>query len=169
MTSVLPIIDGKWVRLRPLVQADLARRAVWTADEELTRLMGADPAEEPFVSMDDQLRRVREWFDDRSLHALALIAVDVGGVYIGDIDVHVEPGRPVAEISGFLGDRSSWGQGYGTEAMTLLLEWLRSVPAITTAQVQVANHNVRSQRFVEKLGFRQTNQTMTGKVYNRPL
>jgi RimJ/RimL family protein N-acetyltransferase len=148
-------LTGNLVHLRPLGQADLTRRAEWTADDELVLLMGADPTEQPFVSPEDEQRRTRDWFQDRQEFGDQLYAIEVNGRYIGDIDVEFFPEARKAEMSVFIGDRTQWGKGYGSESVRLVLEQLRSEPEFDRVEVGVPRGNDRALGFWQRLGFQQ--------------
>ncbi len=73
----------------------------------------------------------------------------IGNIKLGPI----HPMHRRADISLFIGDRSSWGQGFATEAITLVRDWgfqelnLRKL----RAGLYAANHG--SRRAFEKCGF----------------
>ena len=119
---MLTEIFGDKVRLRPLADADLATRARWTADDELAILMGVDIEKEPFISREDELQGNREWLARRRRTGDAVYAIEVEGRYIGDIDIVIVPQERKAELCLFIGDRSQWGKGYGTETVELVLD-----------------------------------------------
>ena len=146
---------GNLVHLRPLCKSDLCRRAEWTADDELVSLMGADPTEEPFVSPEDEEQRNVDWLQDRQKVGDHLYAIDVNGLYIGDIDVEFFPETNKAEMSVFIGDRSAWAKGYGAESVRLVLEELRSEPGVDHVEVDVAKGNDRALGFWKRLDFQQ--------------
>ena len=146
-------LTGALVRLRPLRESDLAKRAEWTADDELVSLMGADPAEAPFVSAEDEVQSNREWLRGRQRAGDQLYAIEVAGTYIGDIDVEFFRDDGKAEMTVFIGVRTSWGKGYGTESVQLVLEELRAQPGIDRVEVDVPKGNERSLGFWQKLGF----------------
>lgn len=146
-------IVGQKVRLRFLRQADLEQRAVWTADDELAVLMGVDIEAEPFVSQEEEVKGNHAWFAGRQRAGAVLYAIEVDGRTIGDIDITIDSAEHRAELSVFIGDRSQWGKGYGTEAVELVLDALRVSEGVRTVVIGVPHANTRSHRLWRKLGF----------------
>lgn len=144
---------GRLVHLRPLSEADMRQRAVWTADAELLVLMGADPAEEPFVSPENERQRNIAWLRNRQQAGDQLYAIEADGRYIGDIDVVFLTDDHKAELTVFLGDRSAWSMGYGTDSVSLVLEELCAEPGVDCVDVDVPTGNDRGLGFWQKLGF----------------
>ena len=160
-------VTGDLVHLRPLGKADLRRRAEWTADDELLSLMGADPTEEPFVSPEDEQRRNVDWLRNRHKAGDQLCAIEVSGRYIGDIDVEFFPEAHKAEMTVFIGDRTEWGKGYGTESVRLVLEELHSEPGVDYVDVDAAKGNDRALGFWKRLGFQQYRTDDDGRRWFR--
>ena len=146
-------MSGEAVCLRPLSERDLPRRAQWTSDAGLIAFMGADLNEEPPGSPDEQLASGLEWMRDRQRDGDALYAIEAAGEYIGDIDVHFVPRDRKAELTVFIGDRSQWGKGYGTESVRLVLDELASEPGVGRVEVDVPPGNDRGFAFWTRLGF----------------
>jgi RimJ/RimL family protein N-acetyltransferase len=146
-------LTGTLVHLRPLRRADMQTRTDWTADEELVSLMGADPTEEPLVSPEDEERRNVNWLQDRQKGGDQIYAIEANGHYIGDVDVEFFPKAHKAEITVFIGDRSAWGRGYGTESVRLVLGELDREPGVDRIEVDVPKGNDRALGFWNSLGF----------------
>lgn len=147
------IIQGQKVVLRPLQESDLPLRAQWTADRELCALMGGSLNETREPSAEQEIRSNREWLARRHSHGVMPYAVEVDGHYIGDIDFERSPTQRKAGLTVFLGDRSAWGKGYGTEAVERVIEELFTEAQIDVIEVDVAPHNTRALAFWQKLGF----------------
>jgi len=47
-----------------------------------------------------------------------------GNTHIGNINAYVDPVHRVADVGIMIGDKSCWGQGYGSEAWTAVIRWL---------------------------------------------
>lgn len=158
-------IAGQNVRLRPLTEADLRTRAEWTADEELAALMGVNLDDELLLPPSQQLGENRSWFAGRRQAGALLFAIEAEGRYIGDMDVTIQPRERKAELTLFIGDRSQWGKGYGTEAVGLVLGFLYSEKPVETVEVDVAPGNDRALRFWKKLGFEEFRTDAKGITY----
>ena len=72
---------------------------------------------------------------------------------IGWVQATVYLHREVADI-GYVFHPDSWGRGYGTEAVGALVEWLFTTYPLSAIEASVDTRNVRSQRLLERLGFR---------------
>ncbi len=159
-------IEGKRVQLRPLTREDLPTRACWTADDELAHMMGVDTAAEPFVSPEEELRGNHEWFAQRLRANALLYAIEVQGRYIGDIDLTIDPKAHEAVLSVFIGERSQWDKGYGTESLQLLLNSLASDGrARVVLATTVAKCNPRAHHFWQKLGFQPQEEAGKATTY----
>ena len=141
------------VILRPLRPADMARRAEWTSDRELARLMGADPTEDPALPAEQEEQRNIDWLHDRQAAGDQLYAIDIAGRYVGDIDVAFIQNECKAELQLCIGDRAARGEGYGTESVRRVLDALRAEPGIDRVEIDVPRDNDRALSFWRKLGF----------------
>jgi diamine N-acetyltransferase len=146
------MIYGERVRLRAIEQEDLPRFVAWLNDEEVTQgLMHYLP-----LSMADE----ESWYegmrqrpaDQRPL----MIEVRVGDEWtpVGDcgffnIDWRIRS----AEVGIFIGEKSLWNQGYGTDAMRLLLHHGFETLNLNRIMLDVYDTNPRAVRSYEKAGF----------------
>ena len=158
---------GQKVRLRPLCKADLPTRALWTADDELAALMGVNVEEEPFISPEHELQENVQWLCGREKAGATVYAIEARGHYIGDIDVTVTAKERKADLSLFIGDRSEWRKGYGSETVRLVLEDLVSRDIADMVEIEVALGNDGSFAFWNKLGFREYLRGENGKRWLR--
>jgi RimJ/RimL family protein N-acetyltransferase len=148
-------LRGQRVLLRPLCEDDLSRRAGWTADRELQLLMGSRVNDDGTLdrSHEEELDANRAWLAGRVKSGTTPYAVEVDGVYVGDIDYGIYPEQGKAELTVFLGDRSAWGKGYGTEAVNLIMDEIFRDDRIEFIEVDVVPGNERALAFWKKLGF----------------
>lgn len=177
------------VKLVPLMDEHLPQRSQWTADDELARLMGVDIEAEPVESLEAELENNRAWLVDRLMNGARVYAIAVDGRYIGDVDVSFVPLDRMAQFSLFIGDRASWGQGFGAETIERLLEMLFTWTPMTrlereaaglestpdepdlvrpeTVVVDVPAGNARALCFWKKRGFEEYNTDEAGTSYLR--
>jgi RimJ/RimL family protein N-acetyltransferase len=71
---------------------------------------------------------------------------------IGDVAVHMTWDLRSAEI-GYTLAKSAWGNGYATEAVLALVEWLFADPRLTRISGQLHPDNVASAMVLERAGF----------------
>jgi RimJ/RimL family protein N-acetyltransferase len=60
----------------------------------------------------------------------------------------------IGEAGIFIGNKSFWGKGYGTEALTLLLDYGFKALNLHNIQLKVYDYNKRGIRSYEKIGFK---------------
>jgi RimJ/RimL family protein N-acetyltransferase len=135
------------VQLMPLTPQDMTWLRRWDADEEVGRLMG---------------RRFQTAHDtERWWRTLRLDAGRVGfGIYVygrlvGDVELeHVDRRAGDAEVRICIGDRRFWGQGYGGEALRLLIAYAARELGLSRLYLRVAPDNERAVRCYLRTGFR---------------
>jgi len=94
--------------------------------------------------------------------------VTVGGTVIGDIGTHGpvdEAGR--VEI-GYGLAAPSRGQGYGSEAVAAVTEWLLSQPGVRQVRAHTLTDNAPSRRVLEKAAFAYIGLDQGEALYQRP-
>jgi diamine N-acetyltransferase len=142
---------GQRVYLRPLERDDLNTIRLWANDPEIRRLTGETA---PMSQADAQefLEKVqhdkdRVWF---------AVVVRENDRLIGEAGL-LRMFRPwrTTDLSLILGDKGAWNQGYGTEAILLLLDYAFGVLNFHRVAIGVVALNTRALRFYEKIGFRQ--------------
>lgn len=152
---------GDRVFLRPLVREDLRLIRRWSKDPEFRGLIGEiEPMSE--AEAEDFFQRVqtqadRLWFmvvrrsDDRPIGETGLL--------------RMFPAWRTTDLSLMLGERDAWGQGYGTEAIRLLLDHAFGVLKMHRVSLGVVGFNERALRFYEKVGFRREGVQRDGYCY----
>jgi RimJ/RimL family protein N-acetyltransferase len=85
------------------------------------------------------------------------IAIDADGLLVGEIGTYRPPTRTLPpswfEIGVGLFEEASRGQGFGTEALGLLVGWLFEEARATRVQAATSPENAAMRRVLEKLGF----------------
>jgi RimJ/RimL family protein N-acetyltransferase len=143
---------GKLVRLAAPNHdeyADLMSR--WSEDGELMRLLNAEPA------MIYQRSEVQKWIDkndgeDMVYFTIRTLAEDK---LIGSIELDgfsFDTGNCWLGI--YLGERDYWGQGYGTDAMRVLLHYAFTELGIRRVTLNVFEYNQRAIKSYQKAGFK---------------
>jgi len=146
--------DGLWVgqlvRLAASDPADAEIVARWSRDTEYHRL-GDDGWAYP-----QSVKQVREWLEhdrDRNFHfAIRALSDDR---LIGSIGLWIESwayGEAWAGIG--IGERDYWGNGYGTDAMRLILRFAFAELNLWRVTLGGYAYNPRALRSYEKAGFR---------------
>ena len=140
---------GERVYLRPLEKEDLSQIQEWVNDPEIRRLIG----EVRPTSRDE----AEAWYErvrsdpDRVWFVVALVENDQ---IIGEAGLlRMFPAWRTTDLSLILGDKEAWGQGYGTEAILLLLDYAFGYLNMHRVAVGVVGFNERALKFYEKIGF----------------
>jgi [ribosomal protein S5]-alanine N-acetyltransferase len=145
-----PFLIGAKVYLRPLGLEDAAALTTWLNDPEVTRhLLIYRPltrmAEEAF------LRKISESETDVGLG----IVVRETEQFLGGLGLHQFDFRNRhAQFGIFLGEKSAWGKGYGTEATRLMVRYAFATLNLNRVWLHVYEYNERALRVYEKVGFR---------------
>jgi RimJ/RimL family protein N-acetyltransferase len=152
------------LRLEP-VTAEMAR-AILAGDMSVLAAAGLAAAEGwPHEDTADGLGMVAKTGDSLSW----LVAAD--GAVIGDCGLHGGPDGPVddagrVEIGYGLAARSR-GQGYGSEVVAAITEWLIAQPEVRQVRACTLTDNMPSRRVLEKAGFGYTGTEDGEAVYER--
>jgi RimJ/RimL family protein N-acetyltransferase len=144
-------LKGLKVVLREKRESDAARDYVWRCDAELARYDAVLPlklsVQEFTLYYIEQLRNPKEgrrWFAIENLD----------GKHIGNCMYYdVDEGRKQAKIGIIIGDREYWGQGYGTEAVKLLVSYIFDETDLNRLHLDTLDWNIRAQRCFQKCGF----------------
>lgn len=142
-------IHGETVALRPIVPDDYPQLIKWSRDEELHRLMDGDyPA-----TWDECVMWHKRINSDR--HRQLFGIQRIGGGLIGDIELdHIAWRSGDAELRVRIGDKTLWGQGFGTEAVTLMLSYAFESLKLNRVYLRVFSFNERAIASYRKAGFK---------------
>lgn len=143
-------IEGKICRLRPFTAADITLKNKWNNDKEVSRYLGLHP---PYT-----LSSTRRWYNkiSRDPDSYLFIIETKSKKPIGYLKIECTPRgeKTFCELHILIGDRKSWGKGYGTDAVqaatTHSFLSLRAKKVIAHVRVE----NTASQGLFEKCGFK---------------
>lgn len=141
-------LSSKTVRLRPVRESDLPHFQRWLADEELRRWMGG-MEEQPTIEEEF------DWYVNRRQDPDSILWTieTADGVLLGSVELRLSPQNRRAEVGITILDRSHWGEGYGTEAMRLVLEYAFGELELNRVDLTTDAENARAIRSYEKCGF----------------
>jgi diamine N-acetyltransferase len=140
---------GHSVLLRPVEREDLALIRGWANDPEIRCLTGevrpmTEAAAEAFFQK-TQSEEDRIWF---------VVALKDSGRVIGECGLlRMFPAWRTTDLTIIVGDKQAWGQGYGTEAIQLLLDYAFGYLNFHRVAIGVVGFNEAALRFYEKIGF----------------
>ena len=142
---------GERLYLRPLEKEDMALIRRWANDPEIRQLTGeVTPMSQ--ASADEFLEKVRT---DRERVWFVVVLKD-GDRMIGEAGLLriFWPWR-ATDLSIIIGDKGAWGQGHGSEAIRLLLDYAFGYLNMHRVAIGVVGFNQRAIHFYEKVGFKQ--------------
>lgn len=143
-------LKGERLRLREFGPADLVQTRKWVADPQIARwILPAWPLLP--ASWEEWLRRVYTSPDSRHF-AIVLHS----GRHIGNVSLHsIRWEEGTAEVGIVLGEKDCWGQGYGPEALRLLVRYAFEELGLRKLVLHVHRENARALRAYRKVGFRE--------------
>jgi RimJ/RimL family protein N-acetyltransferase len=141
---------GRRVFLRPFSEDDMRYVQKWSNDSEIRRLTGEiapmsrQEAEEFYKHLRADKDRV--WF---------AVVLKRGNRVIGKVGL-LRMFRPwrCTDMSIIIGEKNTWGKGYGTEAGRLLLKYAFEQLKFHRVSIGVVGFNDRAIRFWKSLGFK---------------
>lgn len=140
------------LRLVALTEDDLATIVAWYQDTEFMRLLDALPATpKAFAALRDWLKEANASPNDY-LFGVRLPGNNALVGYV-ELDGILWPHR-VCGLCVAIGERQYWGQGCGTEAAGLALDFAFQELNLHRVQATVFRYNLRSIAMCERLGFR---------------
>ena len=76
------------------------------------------------------------------------------------------PAWRTTDLTIILGEKDAWGQGYGTDAIHLLLDYAFGYLSFHRVAIGVVGFNERALRFYEKVGFKREGIQRDGYYYD---
>ena len=152
LQSTPPILEGQRVILRPLSAADVPHLARWLFEPEVLHFLqiSEDPPELR------TLEAVRERYERMRDNPWTLVwRVDTrDGRPIGQIElVDIHPVQRRAEMHMAIGEKDSWGGGYGSDALRTMLRFAFEELGLRRVYATPDEDNTRAIRAFEKCGF----------------
>jgi len=162
MTAVAEgeVARGSKVLLREKQLGDAANDYRWRTDRELAYYDAA----RPFVS---SFQEYLTLFQDELAYAnpyrRSLAVEDLTGRHIGNaMYYNIDQMRGEAEIGITIGEREYWSQGYGAEAVGLLVRYLLTKKGFRRVHLKTLEWNQRARRCFEKAGFEEYGRSRRG-------
>ena len=153
-------IDGQRVRLRPATLEDRQQIYRALARSDLTDILLGHPSQNytPLLSYeafcDDY---VRYYFDDSNPEGGRCFVIEVDGQPAGQINYNnIERDRSRTELDMWMFSEQLCGHGYGSEALSLLCDYLQSRLDVDGFYIKPSASNPRAIRCYDKAGFRRS-------------
>ncbi|UQZ34421.1 GNAT family N-acetyltransferase [Paenibacillus sp. PK3_47] len=149
MSSYSGLLTGDKVYLRPLNGEDAELYYHMFYDAETRRLTGT----QKHITKEGIVRYIDRKADDDS-SVLLLIALRENDEAIGDIAIQdMDRNNRTANIRIAIGDSRHQGQGYGREALLLMLDYGFGILNLHRIELEVFSYNKRAMHVYESIGF----------------
>lgn len=156
------ILQGKKVALVPMQEEDLKSFYFWLNDLNVTRAL----------STADELPLTKEqeesWYEenikkkplDKSIFGIMNLENEkiIGTVSLEKIEIIAQG----AQLGIVIGDKNCWGQGFGKEAITLILDYGFNKLNRNVIYLQVRGFHERAKKIYSKIGFKESGRFRAG-------
>ncbi len=141
------MLQGTLVRLRAPERGDIPTFVRWFNDPEATQFLLRGPP----MGMEEEER----WYSDLLNEADRVFCIEtLDGKLIGNIGImHLDWGNRRAEIGVMIGEKEYWNRGFGTQAISLLLNYMFEELNLERIGLYCDETNLRAQRCYQKCGF----------------
>ena len=144
-------LEGEKVTLRSLMVEDCNEVYVsWMNDPEINRYLETRWSVQDLASIKAFVQDIAE-SDHSTLFGIfrKSDSTHIGNIKIGPVNSQ----HLYADVSYFIGDRSSWGNGYATESVDLVTRFGFEVMGLKKCMAGSYSGNVSSCRVLEKVGY----------------
>lgn len=152
---------GEKCYLSPIDPDDADKYAAWLNDQDVTRWLTLATSVVTAAGEKEILQKIsRE-------HTYAI--VDIGtDEAIGNVGLHaVNHIHRTAEIGIFIGRKDCWDKGYGSEAMSLLLDFSFRILNLNNIMLRTYSSNKRAIKCYEKIGFKKVGELREAVTMDR--
>lgn len=147
----MTVIKGKRVILREKRLEDAWNDYVWKNDAELARLDASVPLNIPFSVY---LLGYAEELNRPGYAGCTLAIETLDGKHIGNCSYyHIDHAKGETEVGIIIGDQFCWNEGYGTDAIDSLVEYLLNQEGFKRIYLHTLVRNTRAQKCFQKCGF----------------
>ena len=147
-----PLLQGRLVRLEAIDPETFAKPdAQWSMDSEYMRLLNSDPTR-PWTEKSAK-EEIEKWKIKNTSYVFAIRSLEDNQLIgFGELD-GIRWSHADAWFAIGIGERSSWGKGYGTDATREILRFAFEELNLHRVTLNVFEYNTRAIRSYEKVGF----------------
>lgn len=146
------MLTGEKTRLRPMERGDLPQWQIWMNDPEVMYWASGGYPDMTLFSL-NLLEKLLDR-DDEAGNAARYAVETLDGRFIGTVGYRQLDGQSRScTVSINIGAKDLWGQGYGTDAMRVLLRFLFLQWNLHRVELDTWDGNERALRSYRKLGF----------------
>ncbi|HHW02766.1 MAG TPA: GNAT family N-acetyltransferase [Thermoanaerobacterales bacterium] len=140
-------IEGKKINLRNVNVSDFSKIIQWHQNQLLTYLTGK--------KLPKNIEECNKRYLKKSLLHHILAIEDKNGNFLGEIEIrHIRWKEKIAELFIYIGEENLWGKGYGTEALSVFIDYIFNIKGFKTIYLRVYENNKRAIKCYEKCGFK---------------
>jgi [ribosomal protein S5]-alanine N-acetyltransferase len=151
-TIHLPVIETARLRLRPLVEADVAAHYAVFSDPDVARYWSREPWTD-IAQAEESIEVILAAREDGSEARFGIELLSTGEL-IGNVGLHHFFAQNRRCEIGYALASKHWGQGYATEALRAAIRHGFDALDLNRIEADIDPRNVGSARVLEKLGFR---------------
>ncbi|HEX5692107.1 MAG TPA: GNAT family N-acetyltransferase, partial [Roseiflexaceae bacterium] len=157
------VVPGERIFLSHVQREDLPMYTRWFSDLELTTYTGT-------VGRSFTVEQEEEWYErtvKNNSHPTFAIVVRERRQPIGTVSLtNIRQRQRVAELGIAIGDKSAWGQGYGSEAVRLMCDYGFTFLDLHTIFLWHFGFNERAHHAYLKAGFQVAGRLRGGDVFD---
>lgn len=144
------MFTGKKVKLRAYSSEDTLKAQAFINDPEIKHLLHPGV---PFpLTFEDEKKFVEGMSAFKENYSFAIDTLE--GDYIGGCGLNsVDWKNRVGVVGIFIGDKSYWGKGYGTDALKVLIAFIFNEMNLNRIELTVYDFNERAIKSYKKCGF----------------
>jgi len=145
------MISSSKIKLRNKKLADAPADYAWQTDPELAQLDAVPPLTTTFTQyLSNYVSELH--YPSSSRHPFAVETLE--GKHIGNCVYYgINDGEGEAEVGIMIGDRDYWDDGYGTDAVITLVNYIFRRTKLNRLYLKTLNDNYRAQKCFKKCGF----------------
>lgn len=143
------MIEGKKVRLWSVEKEDLLKNYIWGNDPQIVSMSGMSPYPISFLEIERWHQNISSTTTSRTF---AIKTHE--GEYIGNVEISAIDWRSrKAEVGIIIGEKEHWNKGYGTEALSLIVDFAFGQMNLERLQANILDVNSNAMKLFEDLGF----------------
>ncbi|MDV2682792.1 GNAT family protein [Alkalihalophilus lindianensis] len=145
------MIKSKRIMLRPVVEEDWELRYKWLSDRDVNATL---PSGSGLPLTPNAVRERTRKYAESNDKGIYFTIVGEDNKPIGNAQLFkIDPWNRHAEIGLWIGEKSEWGKGYGTEVTEILVQFAFNRLNLHKVYLTVDADNVGAIRCYEKVGF----------------
>jgi RimJ/RimL family protein N-acetyltransferase len=147
--------------LAPLDLGDAEQYAIWLNDQDVAKFLTLSTA---VITVDNEKAILPSLANEHNYGIIDMQSEQL----IGNVGlVNMDNIHKTCEIGIFIGNKDYWSKGYGSEALSLLINYAYQTLNLNNLMLRVYSYNERAIKCYEKIGFRRIGAIREAKIRNR--